>query len=260
MVGIPLDKDGMRVDILEERVKEMVNAGRPPKFIYSIPTFQNPSGLTLTLERRKALIEIATKYGIPVVEDDAYGELRCTGDPLPTLKALDPGNTVIHLGTFSKIFSPGVRLGWFVASPELVEKAILFKQGSDQCSSSMAQLMAMEYGKRGLIEKQVEVTVKSLNGKREATLVAIGKHFPKGSSWTLSEGGFYTWATVAGDIDTVAMLPKAVSDHKVAYVAGPSFYPDRQGKNQLRVCYSLVKQHDIDEGISRLSRALTSGS
>jgi 2-aminoadipate transaminase len=252
LVSVPTDQDGMRTDLLPGIIDEQIRTGHRPKFIYTIPTFQNPSGCTLSLERRKKLVEIAMQYEIPIVEDDAYGELRYTGEPLPLIKSLDPAEIVIHLGTFSKIFSPGVRLGWFVASPEIIEKAIVFKQGTDQCSSSMAQLMAVEYGKRGLIEKQIDVTVASLKKKSGATLAALTEHFPPGSTWTIPQGGFYTWATVAGDVDTVELLPKAVRDLKVAYVAGPSFYADRSGKNKLRVCFSLVRPHEIPEGVRRL--------
>ena len=200
LVQVPIDHDGMRTDLLVETLAGMAKAGPLPKFIYTIPNFQNPSGCTLKLERRRELLSIAAGHGIPVVEDNAYGELRFTGKQLPMLKALDEEGNVIHLGTFSKIFSPGLRLGWFLASPEVVEKALLIKQCADQCSSTLGQMIALEYGRKGLIEKQIAVSQSALLLKKEATLKAMEKHLPAGSTWTLPEGGFYTWVTLPGEI------------------------------------------------------------
>jgi 2-aminoadipate transaminase len=257
LVQVPIDDQGMRTELLAETLESMKKEGRMPKLIYTIPNFQNPSGCTMSLARRHYLIKIAAQYGVLVVEDNAYGELRFTGEQLPLLKALDEDGMVIHLGTFSKVFSPGLRLGWFAASSVLVEKAILFKQGCDQCSNTLGQLIALEYGRQGLIDKQIEVSTKALIVKKEATLAALEKYFPAGSTWTLPEGGFYTWATVAGHTDTVKALNIAVEKYKVAYVAGPSFYTDHvSGANKLRLCFSQPKVDQIAVGIKRLAQVL----
>ncbi len=258
IVSVPIDAGGMRIELLESLLSDIRAGrqaeGRMPKFIYTIPSFQNPSGCTLSLERRPALLEFASRFGVPVVEDHAYAELRYEGADLPALKALDEEGIVIHLGTFSKIFSPGLRLGWMVGPRLVTEKAILFKQGTDQCSNSLGQIMALEYGKRGLIEKQIEVTVASLRRKKDETLKALRAHFGDTITRTIPEGGFYTWVTFPEGIDTVGLLPRAVKEHSVAYVAGPSFYADRSGKNQARICFSQPKVGEIDEGIRRLRK------
>jgi DNA-binding transcriptional MocR family regulator len=254
LVPIPIDDNGMQTGLLDEA---LARCPRSPKFIYTIPSFQNPSGCTMSLERRRELLTIAGRHGIPVVEDNAYAELRFAGQPLPTLKSLDEDGLVIHLGTFSKVFSPGVRLGWLVATPELVDKAILVKQGSDQCSSTLGQLIALEYGRRGCIEKQIAISKENLAVKQAATLSGLQKYFPRGASWTIPEGGFYTWVTLPGTVSTVELLPAAVSEAKVAYVAGPSFYVDRSGTNQLRLCYSQPKPDEIARGIKLLAGIFT---
>ncbi|MGE5586353.1 MAG: PLP-dependent aminotransferase family protein [Bacillota bacterium] len=258
IVSVPIDADGMRVDALESLLADIhagKRAGGPmPKFIYTIPSFQNPSGCTLSPERRRALLQVASGFGIPVVEDHAYAELRYDGADLPALRALDEDDVVIHLGTFSKIFSPGLRLGWMIGPSPVMEKAILFKQGTDQCSSSLGQIMALEYGKRGLIEKQIEVTIASLRKKRDETLKALRAHFGDSVSYTVPQGGFYTWVTFPEGIDTVALLPRAVKEYSVAYVAGPSFYADRSGGNQARLCFSQPRVDQIEDGIKRLRK------
>ncbi len=262
IVSVPLDSAGMRTDLLEPLLSEARGTGArgergpSPKFIYTVPSFQNPSGCTLSLERRRDLLATASRFGVPVVEDHAYAELRYEGAQLPALKALDDRGTVIHLGTFSKIFSPGLRLGWLVGPRPVVEKAVLFRQSSDQCGNSLGQIMALEYGRRGLIEKQIEVTTSSLRSKRAATLGALREHFGDTIAYTVPEGGFYTWVTFAAHVDSVRALSRAVRDYRVAYVAGPSFYADRSGKNQARICFSNPRADQIGEGIRRLRRCL----
>ncbi len=254
IVSIPCDSEGLMVDKLEEY---LAGTAVKPKFVYTIPTFQNPSGRVLNLERRKKLVELCSNRQIPLIEDNAYGELRYSGKELPTLKSLDARDIVVYLGTFSKIFSPGVRLGWISAPGYLINKLILFKQSSDQTSSSLSQLLALEAGTRGLIEKQIEITRKGLKLKRDLTVNALEKYFGDNGQWTVSEGGFYTWVQINGPVDTYKALEPAVKEHKVAYVAGRSFYPDRSGENCLRVCFSLVKEDYIEEGIKRLARVFS---
>lgn len=255
-VGIPVDDDGMQVEALEETMSELAKKGITPKFIYTIPSFQNPTGTMMSLARRRDLVRVAQRYGVPIVEDHAYGELKFEGELLPTLAELGGIENVIHLGTLSKIFSPGVRLGWLVAHPSIIEKAVYFKQGMDQCSNSMGQLLALEYGRRGLIEKQIAVTRSALKEKASVTLENLQKLMPEGTSFTVPQGGFYTWVSVPGDFDSVKALGRAVKEFKVAYVAGPSFYHDRRGPNQMRICFSLPDPEIIPEGIRRLAAAV----
>jgi len=250
IVSISCDNQGLMVDELE---KYLDNAYVKPKLIYVIPTFQNPSGRVLSLERRKRLIDLCSKYNIPLIEDNAYGELRFSGEDLPTLMALDNTGMVIYLGTFSKIFSPGIRLGWVAASPDIIEKLVLFKQITDQSSSSLSQLLAYEAHKRGLIDMQIKITKEGLKLKRDLTINALKKYFGSTAEWTVSEGGFYTWVQIHKDINTFELLRAAVEDYKVAYVAGPSFFPDGRGQNCIRICYSMVKEDRIEEGIKRLA-------
>jgi len=251
VAAIPCDEQGMDIEKLEEFLQ---NAPQKPKFIYVIPTFQNPSGQVWSLERRKKLLEICSRYQLPIIEDNAYGELRCAGTDVPTIKSLDKEGLVIFLGTFSKILYPGIRLGWVAATQEIIEKLILFKQNSDQTSSALSQLLALEAGKKGLLDKQIQVNIDNLKIKRYITIKSLEKYFTPNAKWVISEGGYYTWVTINKEINTYELLKKAVKDYKVAYVAGPSFYPNKcGGENSLRVCYSLPKTDQIEEGIKRLA-------
>ena len=253
VIHAPCDEEGLKIEALGALLDQLKATNRLPKFIYLIPTFQNPSGRVLGLERRKKLLELVSAYQIPILEDDAYGELRFEGTEIPTLKSLDQEEIVIYLGTFSKIFCPGIRLGWVAASEGIIEKLILLKQAIDQMSSPLAQILALECGKEGLIERQIQITSQGLQRKRDLALAALEKYFPSTTSWIKSEGGFHTWVTLPEEIDTLEMLPKIVRTAKVAYVAGPSFFADRSGKNCFRLCYSPPKEDVIVEGIRRLA-------
>ncbi|MFZ5943550.1 MAG: PLP-dependent aminotransferase family protein [Bacillota bacterium] len=256
IVPIRCDDNGIIIEEMEEFLK-MTKI--KPKFIYVIPTFQNPTGRVWSLERRKALLNLCVEYQIPIIEDNAYGELRCIGEEIPTLKSLDTEEIVIYLGTFSKIFCPGIRLGWTAANKEVIDKLILFKQNSDQTSSSLSQLLTLEAGTKGLIEKQISINIENIKIKRDLTLEALNKYFKDKAKWVPSEGGYYTWVEIDKNINTYQMLGKAVAEYQVAYVAGPSFFPNKQGgENSLRVCYSLPKPSQIEEGIKRLSKVFFS--
>ena len=257
LVQVPCDKDGMRTNVLAETIAHLEKRNQTPKLIYTIPNFQNPSGCTLSIERRKELLAIATRYQIPVIEDNAYSELRITGEQLPMLSALDEDRSVIHLGTFSKIVSPGLRVGWLSARPEIIEKALLIKQCVDQCSNTLGQMIILEYGRKGLIEQQIAVSIKDLVKKRKATLIALEKYLPKGSTWSIPEGGFYTWVTLPDGADAVSALKTAIEKYKVAFVAGPAFFADHSGSNKLRICFSQPKVEQIDFGIKQIVKAFT---
>jgi len=254
--GVPLDDNGMQPDALKSTLEDLRREALRPKFIYLIPSFQNPSGVTLSEERRKRILEIAVEYNVPIIEDEAYRDLRFEGEAPPMLASLDPEN-VIHINTFSKIFNPGVRIGWVTAPQEFIEKLVLAKQSQDQCSTTIGQYVALAFASKGLIEKQKIRAVEIYRRKRDAMLAAMEKHFPQRAHWTKAQGGFYTWATLPKEIDTEALLPRAIADASVAYGAGPSFYHNRSGKEHMRLCYSYVSESQIEEGIRRLGYLLS---
>jgi 2-aminoadipate transaminase len=256
IVDVPMDDQGMQVDILEDRLKDLQRRGIRPKLLYTVPTFQNPSGVTLSAERRHRLVEIADRYGVPIFEDPAYSELRFEGDPPPSLISLNPDG-VLFASTFSKTFGPGVRLGWIAAPPAVHAQLCQAKQGSDQCSSTLAQRIIYEYGRRGLLEPHIAASINLYRAKRNKTLETISDLFPSGTSWTHPEGGFYLWVTLPEGVDTTSMLSWAIEHEKVAYVAGSPFYAHGQGKNQFRICYSFPDITQIEEGVHRLARVVT---
>lgn len=255
--AVPVDAEGLDTDRLAGLLEQLKRQGSLPKLLYTVPTFQNPSGQTMSYQRRQELLDLAGRYGYLIIEDNAYGDLRFAGKELPTLKALDTGERVIYLGTFSKILSPGIRIGWIHAAAEIIEHAILVRQATDQCSNSFGQLLALEFGRRGLIEKQISKTVHLLGERARLTLNLLAREFPAGATWTNPEGGFYIWVTLPPEINTAQLLPYCIEKAGVAYVAGVAFYVGEGGSNQLRLCYSYPSLDDIAQAIPRLARALT---
>jgi len=251
--SVPVDAEGLDTARLTELLEQHRHKGSMPKLLYTVPTFQNPSGQTMSFRRRQELLGLAGRYGFLIIEDNAYGELRFAGEEVPTLKALDAEENVIYLGTFSKILSPGIRIGWIHAAPEIIEKAVMVRQGMDQCSNSLGQLLALEFGRRGLIEKQISKTVHLLGERARLTLDSLAREFPAGTTWTEPEGGFYTWVTLPPAVDTAQLLPHCIEKARVAYVAGTAFYAGNGGSNQMRLCYSQPSLEDIARGIPRLA-------
>jgi 2-aminoadipate transaminase len=248
--GVPVDVDGLRVDVLAEDLA----AGLRPKILYTIPDFQNPSGLSMTVERRKQLVALARRYGFLIVEDVAYRELSFEHAPPPALWALAP-DVVLQAGTFSKIFCPGFRLGWAAGPAEIIARLVVAKQNSDQCSGAFGQRLLEEYGRTGQMDVQV-VSSRALYARRAAlTADALARHMPDGTAWTTPQGGFYIWLTAPDGLDTVA-LSAAARARKVAYVPGRPFYPDDDGHAQVRISYSRVADELIDEGIRRIGAVL----
>ena len=255
--SVPTDAEGLDTARLAELLEQRRRQGSLPKLLYTVPTFQNPSGQTMSYRRRQELLDLAGRYGFLIIEDNAYGELRFAGEEVPTLKALDTGERVIYLGTFSKILSPGIRIGWIHAAPQIIERAIQMRQAMDQCSNSLGQLLALEFGRRGLIEKQIKKTVGLLGERARLTLNLIAREFPAGTTWTNPEGGFYTWVTLLPEVDTAQLLSLCIEKAQVAYVAGVAFYAGKGGNNQMRLCYSQPSLDDISRGIPRLAKAFT---
>jgi len=251
--GVPMDTDGMRVDVLADQLA----GGLRPKILYTIPDFQNPTGLSMSLERRQELVELARRYGFLILEDVAYRELGFTQAPPPSLWALAP-DVVLQAGTFSKIFCPGFRLGWAAGPAEIISRLIVAKQNSDQCSGALGQRMLEEYGRSGAMERQI-VASRALYARRAAlTLQALERHMPAGTTWTTPHGGFYIWLTAPQGVDTVT-LSAAARARKVAYVPGRPFYPADDGHAQIRLAYCRAADDLIDEGIRRIGEVLRIG-
>jgi 2-aminoadipate transaminase len=247
---IEVDDDGMIVQHLEEALVK----GARPKFVYTVPNFHNPAGVTMSRSRREQLVALCREARIPIVEDNPYGLLRFEGDGEPTLRSMDPHN-VIYVGTVSKVFSPGVRVGWAMAEPGLLQRLILAKEAADLCGSSFTMLVTERYfaGERwrGNLERLVDV----YRTRRDAMLAALTEHFPANASWTHPAGGFYVWVTLPDYLDSQAMLAAAV-ERRVAYVPGTAFYPDGRGRDKMRLAFCYPTEDDIAEGVRRLGLLL----
>jgi len=250
--GIPVDSDGMRVEVLRDELA----LGLRPKLVYTIPDFQNPTGLTMSLERRSELIMLARQYGFLIVEDVAYSDLGFEHAPPASMWSMAP-DVVLQAGTFSKIFCPGVRMGWAAGPAAIISRLVVAKQNSDQCSGALGQRMLEEYGRSGRLDQQL-VASRALYARRaELTGQALAAHMPEGTTWTQPDGGFYYWLTAPAGVDTVA-LTAAARERNVAYVPGRPFYPGDDGAAQMRLSYSRVADDLIDEGIRRIADVLKS--
>jgi 2-aminoadipate transaminase len=248
---VSTDDDGMRIDELEELLARLAREGRRPKFIYSVPSFQNPAGVTLSAERRRRLVELAREREVLVVEDNPYGLLRYDGDPQPTLYGLDGGDYVLYLGTFSKILSPGIRIGWVAAPPPVLEKIGLGKQAADLCTSTLTQFFVREYFGEGSWREYIADLVEIYRTRRDAMLEALQRHFPPQAEWTRPEGGLFVWATLPDYIDTTDLLAKALRE-EVAFVPGRAAYVDDRGGSSMRLNFSASNEEELNEGIRRI--------
>jgi 2-aminoadipate transaminase len=256
VVQIECDAEGMRIEGLEETLAQLDAEGRRPKFVYSVPSFQNPAGVTMSFERRRRLVELARRRELLVVEDNPYGLLRYSGDPLPPLYQLDGGDFVIYIGTFSKILSPGIRLGWAVAPPPVMEKIVLGKQASDLCTSTLTQYFVREYFGERRWQEYIESLVGIYRGRRDVMLESLREHFPAQATWTEPEGGLFIWATLPEYIDTSDLLAKALRED-VAFVPGQAAYVDGRGRNSMRLNFSGVDDGEIREGIRRIGKVIS---
>jgi 2-aminoadipate transaminase len=255
VVQIEMDSDGMRIDLLEETLDRLEREGRRPKFIYTVPTFQNPAGVTMSLERRHRLVEIANERELLVLEDNPYGMLRYEGEPLPPLRSLDGGVFVMYLGTFSKILSPGIRLGWVVAPPPVLEKINLGKQAADLCTSTLSQLMVHAYFEQSHWRDYVEALTELYRDRRDTMLDALAEFFPREAEWTRPHGGMFIWATLPDFIDTTDLLARALREN-VAFVPGSGAYLDGRGRSSMRLNFSASDGDDIREGIRRIGEVI----
>jgi 2-aminoadipate transaminase len=247
---IELDDEGMVVDHLEQALVR----GARPTFVYTVPNFGNPAGVTMSLRRRHQLIALCREASIPIVEDNPYGMLRFEGEALPCLRTLDPDN-VIYLGTVSKVFSPGVRVGWALGPQSVVQRLVLAKEAADLCGSAFTMLVTERYFADERWRITLSILVDVYRSRRDAMLEALEEHFPKDSSWTRPAGGFYVWVTLPEYLDAHSMLAAAV-ERRVAYVPGTAFYPDDRGRDRMRLAFCYPTEDRIREGIARLGSLL----
>jgi len=257
-IPVPFDGDGMRTDDLEARLR----AG--PKFIYVLPNFQNPTGVTLSYERRLKLIELADRYGVPIIEDDPYGQLRYEGENLPAIEVLDSqtrlqsdcySGNVIYLSTFSKTLAPGIRLAWVIAPPEIINKLMLAKQGADLHTSTFNQIVAHEVAKGGFLNKHVKLIRQVYKERLDVMIETLSEHMPASIKWTKPQGGLFLWVTAPDFINCQDLFDDAVKE-KVAFVPGITFYAEGGGHNSMRLNFSNATPEKINEGIARLSRVM----
>ncbi|HEU5374893.1 MAG TPA: PLP-dependent aminotransferase family protein [Ktedonobacteraceae bacterium] len=256
--SVPLDEQGLQVACLEEHIRQ-----RRPKMIYVLPTFQNPSGITLSLERRARLIELVERSGLLVLEDDAYAQLRYEGKDLPSLLRLAGQaaggfpDRVFHVGTFSKVLAPGMRLGWIAAPREVTRKLVMAKQGTDLHTPMFTQIIASTLLSQGYLERQTPRIVSMYRERRDVMLAALERHFPAQARWTRPEGGMFIWVTLPEGVDSTDLLQKA-REQGVIFVPGRAFHATGEGTNTLRLSFSNSEPERIETGIKRLGQALDS--
>lgn len=255
-IGVQTDNDGMNTEPLEEALRI------GPKFVYVLPNFQNPTGVTLSLERRIKLVELADRYGVPLIEDDPYGQLRYEGVHLPAVEVLDSqirpnhgcySGNVIYLSTFSKILAPGIRLGWVIAPPEVISKLVLAKQGVDLHTATFNQILTYEVGRGGFFDSHIKRICSVYRERRDIMLKSLAKHMPPGVKWTHPQGGLFLWVTLPEGQDSTEIFDEAVKA-KVAFVPGAPFYPCGGGENTIRLNFSNATPEKIQEGIARLGK------
>lgn len=250
-IEVPMDDYGMIMEELEKKLKEYPNA----KFIYTIPDFQNPTGKTLSVERRKRLADIARQYEIPVVEDSPYGELIFEGNRYPTIKSFDNSGYVIHLGTYSKTFCPGLRIGWVCAHKDILQKYVLIKQGADLQCSTIDQRITAQFMKEYNLDEHISKIIEVYRNRRNIMIESMKNFFPSEVKYTLSKGGLFTWVELKKELNTKKILEEALEE-KVAFVPGGSFFPNGGNENYFRLNYSNMTEEKIVEGIKRLGKVL----
>jgi 2-aminoadipate transaminase len=249
---IPLDDRGMMVEALAEELER--RSAPPPKFVYVVPNFHNPGGVTMSGDRRRLLLELAQTHDLLIIEDNPYGLLRFEGEPSEPLAAHDR-RRVVYVGTLSKIISPGIRTGWVLAPAPIIDRMAKLKQGADLCSPALSQMFAEQYIRQGLWKKNLENLKPIYRSRRDAMLAALEEHFPPEASWTKPEGGLFIWVTLPRYLDTTKMLPLAILQ-KVAFVPGTAFFSDGSGKQHMRLNFSYSTEDQIAEGIKRLGKVI----
>ncbi len=247
---VEMDEEGMIVDLVEENIRKF-----SPKLIYTVANFQNPTGITMSRARREALIDVANRYDIPIVDDDPYGDIRFAGEPQPTMKSIG-GDTVITVGTFSKVIAPGLRIGWVNGPGDFIPHVEKIKQCMDLHTNTLCQYMIYEFIKAGKLEPHIEKIKVDYRAKRDAMLETMRETFPTGVKWTEPEGGLFLWVELPKHMSAKDLLPKAV-ERKVAYVYGQPFHPDNRGANTLRLNFSNANLENIRKGTASLGKLIS---
>lgn len=251
---VALDEEGLVPEALEDELRRTRSQGRRVEFLYVVPNHQNPAGVSMSVPRRERIAELAERYDLIVLEDNPYGLLDFEGRTWPSIRGLLPDRTV-YVGTMSKTFAPGARIGWVAAPGPVRDKLVLLREAADLCHSNLTQMIVETWLLRQPWQEQVKRFREVYRERAEATLEALAEHLPAGCAWTVPSGGFYVWVTVPPDIDTSALLAKAIS-HRIAYVPGRGFYADGQGTSQMRLCYSYPPPGRIREGVARLGELI----
>jgi len=255
LIGVPLDKDGMRVDLLEEKLKELAKQDQPVKFVYTVPTFQNPAGTVMPEARRKKLVELAYEYNFVIIEDDPYGKLRYDTVPVKPIKTFDDEGRVIYISTFSKILVPGFRLAWIIAHEDIMRKIALCKQALDLCTAPFTQYIAYEFMKRGSLDLHIMKICEMYKPKRDIMMRSMKKYFPGGYVCNKPKGGMFAWVTLPEKIDTEVMFLDALKE-KVAYVHGKAFCVDGSGGSSMRLNFSYSTNEQLEIGMERLGAVI----
>lgn len=256
LIGIPMDDEGEDPNIMEAKLKELKEMGKKPKFIYIIPDFQNPAGITMTEKRRKEIIDLAHKYDVLILEDSPYRELRYEGRHQKTMYELDGSGQVILIGTFSKIFCPGFRIGWVIGHPDILDKIVVGKQATDLCTPPFAQRIVGRYMEKGLLDIKIAQIITMYHEKQKLMLKLLEENLPECFCWIHPEGGLFLMVKGPEHINTTELLKAAITEEQVAYVAGSSFFCDGSGKNTMRLNFSYESLAKNEEGIKRLGRFL----
>jgi 2-aminoadipate transaminase len=254
VVHVAMDAAGLIPQALREALAAVERSGRRVKFLYTIPNFHNPAGVTLSIARRAEVLEICRQAGVLVVEDNPYGLLGFDGQTYPALRSTDPDN-VVYLGSFSKTFAPGLRVGWVLAPHAVREKLVLAAESATLCPPTLNQMIVSRYLSTHDWKGQIKIYREAYRERRDAAISALEQHMPAGCSWNRPDGGFYVWVTVPEGIDTKAMLPRAITQ-RVAYASGTGFYADKLGSRQLRISYCYPTPERIREGVRRLANVL----
>jgi 2-aminoadipate transaminase len=253
--GVAVDAEGMNTRQLEDQLKRLKKKGQQAKGVYVIPNFQNPTGTTLTLERRRHLVELAESYDLVIFEDDPYGDLRFEGDPLPPIISLDTYGRVVHMRSMSKTFAPGLRVAWTIGPPEMIRKMVVAKQFVDVATNSLAQYILLEFIRSGLWAKRVRLNNQHYKRKRDFMLAQLADHFPEPVQWNQPDGGFFIFVQLPRTLDASSLLAEAI-EHNVAFVAGEPFFIDGSGSHTFRLSYSQSDESVIAAAVAELGKLI----
>ena len=257
-LGVPVDRDGLNPNRLGQEIKRLKTAGKRVKGVYVIPNFQNPTGVTLCLERRRQLVRLAETHDLVIFEDDPYADLRFEGQRLPSLKSMDRSGRVIHLRSLSKTFVPGFRLGWAFGESETIRQMVVAKQFSDAATNTPAQYILLEFIRQGLLDKQIQENIKFYRAKRDFMLEQMDRQFPREATWSRPRGGFFIFVKLPINMDAGELFQRAV-DRNVAFVTGQTFFVDGSGHNTFRLSYSQVGEEDIKAAIREIGNLIKEG-